>query len=126
MANVHLDLIIGVCGEHRLPRSTATARSLLHAAWFYTGLIRSSRTGSRRPISTHSQGREVSGPSCAGADKTRVVINLKTAKALGLAVPPRSLSPPTRSRIYFRLRTDLIVHDFAISRARLSVANYLA
>jgi len=64
--------------------------------------------------------------SCAGADKTRVVINLKTAKALGLAVPPRIAEPPTRSRIYFRLRTDLIVHDFAISRARLSVANYLA
>jgi hypothetical protein len=30
--------------------------------------------------------------------------------ALGLAVPPRSPSPPTRLRIYFRLRTDLIVH----------------
>jgi len=80
------------------------------------------RGGLCRP---HSQGREAGRRSCAGTYKTRVVINLKTAKALGLAVPPRSLSPPTRSRIYFRLRTDLIVHDFAISRARPSVANYL-
>ena len=32
LANVHHDLIIGVCGELRLPQSTPTARSLLQAA----------------------------------------------------------------------------------------------
>ena len=45
---------------------------------------------------SHPQGREPGRPAGAGADQIRVTINLKTAKALGIAVPPTLLGAPTR------------------------------
>ena len=36
---------------------------------------------------SHLQGRKARRPAGAGADQYRLVINLKTAKALGLTVP---------------------------------------
>ena len=92
LARVHRDLIIALAARHRLP-------AVYPYRYFVTsgGLISygpdtrpvPARGRLRRP---HPQGREARRPAGAGADQVRLVINLKTAKALGLDVPPTLLA----------------------------------
>jgi putative ABC transport system substrate-binding protein len=55
------------------------------------GLLRQAAGYVDRP-----QGREAGQPPCAGADKARLVVNLKAAKAIGLRCHSRCSPVPTR------------------------------
>ena len=56
------------------------------------GLIRSTCTCKRRVMSIASSRARARRPAGAGADQVRPVINLKTAKTLGLTVPQTVLA----------------------------------
>ena len=92
-ANVHRDLIIALAARHRLPavyfpRFFVTAGGLISY-----GPDQSIRTGVRPDMSTaSSSGEKPADLPVQAPTKHELVINLKTAKALGLDVPPSVLA----------------------------------
>ena len=96
LAIVHRELIITLAARHRLPavypfRYFVTAGGLISYGPDYDRPV-PARGRLRRP---HPQGREAGRPAGASADQSdqyELVINLKTAKALGLEVPPTLLA----------------------------------
>ena len=93
LATLHRDVIVALAARHRLPavyynRGFVTAGGLISYGPDFVDQYRRA-AGLRR---SHPQRREASRPAGAGADQVRTVINLKTAKALGLKVPPSVLA----------------------------------
>jgi hypothetical protein len=70
-------------------RSVTTLRA---AAWHPTVWTISASTRARLPTWINSQGREAGGLPVQVANKYQLVINLKTAKALGLEISPTLLT----------------------------------
>ena len=93
VATIQRELIIALAARHRLPtvyphRFFVEAGGLISYGPDLLGLL---PTGGRlrRP---HPQGREAGRSSVQAPTKYELVINLKTAKALGLEVPPTLLA----------------------------------
>ena len=92
LAIVHRDLIISLAARHQLPAVYFQHFFVTPAAWSLMGLILSIRTARGRLCRSHPEGREARRPSSASADQVRTGDQSKTAKALGLDVPPTLLA----------------------------------
>jgi putative ABC transport system substrate-binding protein len=89
----HRNIIIELAARHKLPaiypnRLFVTGGGLIS----YWGKYRRSLPTGRRLCRPNSQGREAGRSPCASADQIRAGRQLKTAKALGLSVPPSLLA----------------------------------
>ena len=91
-ATIHRDLIIRLAAKHRLPAVYSARYFATVGGLFPTDPIprpASARGRIRRP---HPQGRKPADLPVQAPTKYELVINLKTAKALGLEVPPTLLA----------------------------------
>ena len=90
---LHRDLIVTLAARHRLPAVYDRARFVTAGGLMSYGPIASTSTDARRLMSTaSSRARSLPTFRCRQPTKYELVINLKTAKALGLDVPPTLLA----------------------------------
>ena len=94
---IHRELIIALATRNQLPAIYAFRFIAVGGGLISYGPIRSIPTD-KRPATSIASSRARSRPICQynHATKFELVINLKTAKALGLNVPPRCSPAPTR------------------------------
>src|SRR4051794_32007596 len=86
---VRRDVIVGTAAKYRLPAIYPYRYFVGDGVWpRYYRAVRARRWLCR----PHPQRREAGNNASAGANKVQLAINLKTAKALGLAVPLALLS----------------------------------
>ena len=93
LAIVHRDLIIALAARHSCPRSTSDRYFVTAGGLISYGPDLSISTGAR-PATSIASSRARSPPTCRCRRRpnTSWSINLKTAKALGLDVPPMLLA----------------------------------
>src|SRR5262249_30483397 len=93
LAGVHRDLIVALAARHKLP-TVYFARYFVAIGGLISyrpGLFGQYREGARYDH-PNLQGEEPADPPGQTPTKYELVINLKTAKALGLEVPPTLLA----------------------------------
>ena len=90
---VHRDLIVTLAARHKLPAVYyGDASTPLVAAWYPMDLMSSTSCAVRRATSTvFSRVRNLPSSQCRRRTSTNL-INLKTAKALRLTIPPSALA----------------------------------
>ena len=93
LANLHRDLIITLAALYKLPAVYPFRVWLPPAAWSPLGLMKLISTVAPPDTSIASSRAKSQRPTGAGSDKYELVINLKTAKALGLEVFGDPFSP---------------------------------
>ena len=94
---VHRDLIIALAARHRLPavypvRFFVAAGGLMSYGTDQVDMFRQAASYVDRIL----RGAKPADLPVQAPTKYETTLNLKTAKALGLTVPPRCSSPPTR------------------------------
>ena len=93
LATVHRELIVALAARHRLPAVYPTRYHVTSGGLVPTGPIRSIRTGARPGyVDRIVKGEKPADLPVQEPTKFELVINLKTAKALGLEVPPSLLA----------------------------------
>ena len=93
LAQIHRDLIIKLAARHRLPAVYPYRLFVTGGGLMSYGPDRRSVSAARRLTSIASS-RARNPPTCPSSNRRKyeLVINLKTAKALGLTVPPTLLA----------------------------------
>ena len=83
---------VALAARHAVPAIYARESVLAGGLMSYGASITGRLSPSRHLCRSHPQGREAGRPAGLRATKFELVINLKTAKALGLDVPPTLLA----------------------------------
>lgn len=89
---MHRDLIISLAARHKLPPVYPYDYLVTAGGLMSYGLITSTNTGTRPAMSIVSSKGRSRGYAVQVPTKYEMVINLKTAKALELTVPPSLLA----------------------------------
>ena len=89
---IHQNLIITLAARYKLPAVYHARQYVVAGGLASYGSNFTTSIGVRLLCRSHPQGGEACRPAGAVADQIRIVVNLKTAKTLGLTIPPTILA----------------------------------